>query len=137
MKRLILPAAVLALLACGNRPKPAVPAGDKTVSTVLTLTAATFPAVKAQGKPVLVDFWAPWCGPCRTQGPIVEDVAQGLGDKAVVAKVNVDDERELASQFGVQAIPTLVVLKDGKVVQRFVGVQSADVLTTALTAAAN
>ncbi|NTV73279.1 MAG: thioredoxin [Holophaga sp.] len=105
------------------------------MSNVVTLTASAFPAVKAQGKPVLIDFWAPWCGPCRTQGPIVDQVANQMGDRAIVAKLNVDDERNLASQFAVQAIPTLVVLKDGNVVQRFVGVQSADVLKNALESA--
>jgi thioredoxin len=85
--------------------------------------------------PVIVDFWAPWCGPCRTQGPIVEQVASQMGDRAVVAKVNVDDERGLAAQFAIQAIPTLVVLKDGNVVQRFVGVQRAEALAGALESA--
>ena len=84
--------------------------------------------------PVLVDFWAPWCGPCRTQGPILDTVAAQMGDRAVVTKVNVDEEAALAAQFGVQAIPTLVILKQGKPVQRFVGVQSAQALVAALEA---
>jgi len=82
--------------------------------------------------PVLVDFWAPWCGPCLMQGPILDEVAKGAGPNAIVAKINVDEEPGIASQFGVQSIPTLLVLKDGQILQRLVGVQSAQVLTSAL-----
>ena len=92
------------------------------MSNVIYLTAAAFDKIKGQDKPVIIDFWAPWCGPCRTQGPILEQVSDKVGDRAIVAKVNVDEEPGLSAPFGVQAIPTLVVLKAGKVVQRFVGV---------------
>ena len=71
-------------------------------------------------KPVLLDFWAPWCGPCRMVGPIVDEIAAERGD-IKVGKVNVDEERELAGQFGVMSIPTLVVIKGGKVVNQMVG----------------
>ena len=71
-------------------------------------------------KPVLLDFWAPWCGPCRMVSPIVDEIAAERGD-IKVGKVNVDEERELAGQFGVMSIPTLVVIKGGKVVNQMVG----------------
>ena len=70
--------------------------------------------------PVLLDFWAPWCGPCRMVSPIVDEIAAERGD-IKVGKVNVDEERELAGQFGVMSIPTLVVIKGGRVVNQMVG----------------
>ena len=74
--------------------------------------------------PVLLDFWASWCGPCKMVGPTIEEVADEIGNKAKVGKVNVDEEPELAQEFKVMSIPTLVVIKNGKIVQSVVGVQS-------------
>ena len=71
-------------------------------------------------KPVLMDFWAPWCGPCRMVGPILDEIAAERGDFKV-GKINVDEQPELAGQFGVMSIPTLVVLKNGKVTNQAVG----------------
>ena len=102
------------------------------MSDVIHLTTGAFPKVTSQPQPVLIDFWAPWCGPCRMQGPILEEVARAIGAKAVVAKVNVDEEPLLANQFGVQSIPTLVILKAGQIQQRMVGVQQSQVLLAAL-----
>lgn len=76
----------------------------------------------------LIDFWAEWCGPCRIQLPILEEISEEIGDKAVVGKVNVDHELELANLFGVQSIPTLVLMKDGKAIDIMVGVQSKETL---------
>lgn len=71
--------------------------------------------------PVLIDFWAPWCGPCRMMGPIIEQLADQYEGKAKVGKVNVDEEGELSQAFGVMSIPTIVLVKDGKVVKQVVG----------------
>ncbi len=81
---------------------------------------------------VLVDFWAPWCGPCRMQGPILVEVAAAVGDKASIGKVNIDENPESAAKFGVQSIPTLLLFKDGKVVKQYVGVQRKDELVNAI-----
>lgn len=74
-------------------------------------------------KPVLIDFWAPWCGPCRMLSPVISEIAEEYGDKVKVCKVNVDDEGELAASFNVMSIPTLVVVKDGKVTNSAIGVR--------------
>ena len=102
---------------------------------ILELNASNFESEIRSGV-VLVDFWAPWCGPCRMQGPILDQVV-GKVEGAKIAKLNVDDAGSVAAKFGVQSIPTLIVFKDGKPAKQFVGVQQADTLVAALRAAAN
>lgn len=99
---------------------------------VLHTDAASFNKVINQDKPVLVDFWAPWCGPCKMLGPVLEEAEKEIGDKAVIAKVNVDDEQELAIQFGISSIPTMVVFKNGKAVDRSVGFVAKDKIVSLL-----
>lgn len=82
-------------------------------------------------KPVLMDFWAPWCGPCRMVGPVVEEIAAERAD-IKVCKVNVDEQPELAGQFGVMSIPTLVVIKNGKIVRQAVGARPKSAIVAML-----
>lgn len=83
--------------------------------------------------PVLVDFWAEWCPPCRALAPILEELAQELGDKIKIVKVNVDDSPELAAQFGIRAIPTLLLFQNGVVQQQMVGGMSKAALVQKLS----
>lgn len=87
-------------------------------------------------RPVLIDFWAPWCGPCKALGPTIDQLATDLGDKAVIAKLDIDDAPQAASSHGVRSIPTLVVFRHGKETARFVGLQTAEVLRNAIETAA-
>lgn len=77
--------------------------------------------IAAGGKPVLVDFWAEWCGPCKQIGPILDDIAKEMGDKLTVAKVNIDQNPESPQRFGVRGIPTMILFKDGKAIATKVG----------------
>lgn len=94
---------------------------------VKDLTKANFEQeVMTSAVPVVVDFWASWCGPCRMVSPVIDSLAEEYGDKIKVCKVNVDAESALASEFAVVSIPTVLVIKDGKIVERSVGAKSFD-----------
>lgn len=98
--------------------------------SVIAITKENFQSeVLESNKTVLIDFWAEWCGPCRMLSPVVDEIANEQTE-VKVCKVNVDNEPELAAQFGVMSIPTLVVIKDGKVVNQSVGVQPKDNILT-------
>jgi thioredoxin 1 len=83
-------------------------------------------------RPTLVDFYADWCGPCRAMASVVEELASDFEGRANVVKVNVDESPELATRYGVQSIPTFIVVRDGKATQRLIGVQSKRALATAV-----
>ena len=94
----------------------------------------TFDEALAEGKLMMVDFWAAWCGPCRMLGPVIEDLAAKYEGKVVVGKVNVDEQQALAIRYGVMSIPTVIFLKDGKEIDRKVGVMPPAEFTKVLDA---
>lgn len=99
----------------------------------VNLTKSNFDEVINQSdKPVLVDFWASWCAPCRMLGPTIEQVGKEYGDKAIIAKVNVEEEGELAQKFGVMSIPNVIIFKNGKAADNSVGVRPKKYYTDSL-----
>ncbi|MSU46892.1 MAG: thioredoxin [Lacunisphaera sp.] len=100
---------------------------------IAQLDNATFPAAIAGATPVLVDFWAPWCGPCKSIAPILDELATEMDGKLKIAKVNVDDNGELAAQYGVRAIPTMLLFKGGQLAEQFVGMMDKASLKAKLT----
>ena len=114
----------------GHATRPA----QASSSAPVTLTDATFDQVVGGGDmPILVDFWASWCGPCRAVAPTVERLAEEFAGRAVVAKLNVDENPRIAQRFGITGIPALYVFKRGRIVERLAGAQPAPVLRQALT----
>ena len=103
------------------------PASENT----LILNDGNFKATIATGV-TLVDFWAAWCQPCQVQGPIVDEIADEVGDDASVAKLNIDENRKTASMLGIRSIPTIFIFKNGKIVEKFVGVKNKNQLMQGL-----
>ena len=92
---------------------------------IIELTDATFDEVVHNSqKPVLIDFWAPWCGPCKMMAPIIGELADNYADKAKICKLNTDDARDSAMEFNISAIPTIILFKDGQIQKRWVGLTS-------------
>lgn len=112
---------------------------NETKTPVFTATGADFEEVvihASRERVVLVDFWAPWCGPCKALAPILEEVAQARPDRLKVVKVDVDEEQRLAQNHGVRALPTLILFHDGRPAEQLVGLQSAEAILTAVDALA-
>ena len=104
------------------------------MSEPIHVTDATFEkAVMQNPIPVIVDFWAPWCGPCKMVDPMLKKISQELGDKVIIAKVNTDENPQWASQFGVQGIPTMLFVFGGKIIHRHVGALPEKMLREAVT----
>jgi len=89
----------------------------------IELTSENFDATVKEGV-VLIDFWAPWCGPCRMIAPVIEELAEDYAGKAKICKVNTDEEQELAMRFGIRSIPTIIFMKDGEIVDQMIGAAS-------------
>jgi thioredoxin 1 len=106
------------------------------MSNVLELNGENFESEVVNSEvPVLVDFWAPWCGPCKMIGPIIEELAGEFDGKAKIGKVNVDNNQDLAAKFGIKGIPTVMLFKGGESVNNFVGLRPKEDLVAAINAA--
>ena len=104
------------------------------MAKAVTLTDATFDATIKSDKPVLVDFWAVWCGPCKAIAPSIEELSDELDGKAVIGKLNVDENGDIAMNYGIRSIPTLLVFKGGQVVDKQIGAVPKSVLNQKLAA---
>ena len=106
---------------------------DLLMGKYIELTGSNFEATLAEGVS-LVDFWAPWCGPCRMIAPVIEELAEDYDGKANICKVNTDEEQEIAVKFGIRSIPTIMFFKNGELVDQIVGAQSKQALAEKIDA---
>ena len=106
----------------------------ETIVKPIVLSNDNFDLVTGGEKPVLVDFWAAWCWPCQMLGPVVEELAEDFGDSAIIAKLDVDANPEIAGKFGIRSIPTLLIFKKGQIVDQQVGVVSKNILADKISA---
>lgn len=120
---ILIVSVILSLISCKSV------SSDKNITT---LTTANFVGETAKGI-VMVDFWATWCVPCRAMAPVIEEIASQTKGKVKVGKVDIDANGPLANQFGIQAIPTVIIFKDGQAVETLIGVQSKAALVNALS----
>lgn len=100
----------------------------------MEITSENYAEIVGQDKPVVLDFWATWCGPCKKIGPYIEELAQEYEGKAIIGKVNVEEEDDLAEQFGIRNIPTVIYMKNGEIKDKYVGAGNKDLFEEKLKA---
>ncbi len=104
------------------------------MAKAIQITDANFEEIIKSDLPVLIDFWAEWCGPCKMIGPVVEELAEDFEGKAVIGKVNVDENPETSAKFGIRSIPTLLIIKGGEIVDKQIGAVPKNVLSQKIEA---
>lgn len=94
----------------------------------MEITSENYKEIISQDKPIVLDFWATWCGPCKKISPMIDELEEEYGDKIIVGKINVEDEDDLATEYSIRNVPTLLFIKNGEVIDKFVGAATKDVI---------